>query len=304
MSDSTEHERDEERSGSVDEATMVLPGRAVVPAPAAPTGETVPGEAVTGEAATTAAVPGEALAEPGSDPVGGRPSRRSVSGASMVIALLLALLGFTLVVQLKSNSTDAQYAALREDDLTTILSDLGSRQVRLQQDIASLDAQKRELALGAAGREAALAQARERADDLGILAGTLPARGPGLTVQFVDGGKRITALDLLDAVQELRGAGAEALQIDASGRSARIIASTYFVETEHGIDVGGVVMKGPYTITAIGDPLAMGPALNIQGGVIATVTSHDGNVIVSAPGVVDVKTTSPPPNLEYAEPVA
>jgi uncharacterized protein YlxW (UPF0749 family) len=227
--------------------------------------------------------------------------RWRISGAGALIALLLLMLGFTLVVQVKSNTTDTTYASMREADLLTVLSDLDARRDRLQKDIASLEQTKRELASGAAGREAALAQARERADDLGILAGTLPARGPGLTLQFTG---KIEAKHLLNAVQELRGAGADALQVDATGGSVRIIASTYFLDRDNGIDVDGVHLAGPYTITVIGDPRTMDTALKIRGGVVDDVTRDGGNVIVNEPGTVDIKTRHSPPNLEYAKPVS
>ena len=65
-------------------------------------------------------------------------SRRRGGGsrsAGVMIAALLALLGFTLVVQLKTTSTDPTLAATRQEDLVRILSDLDSREKRLQQDI-------------------------------------------------------------------------------------------------------------------------------------------------------------------------
>ncbi|TDC69318.1 hypothetical protein E1193_30630, partial [Micromonospora sp. KC606] len=97
-----------------------------------------------------------------------------VSSAGVMIAVLLALLGFTLVVQLKTTSTDPTLAATRQEDLVRIYSDLDSREKRLQQDIEALEESQRQLRSGEQGRQAALEEARRRADELGILAGTLP----------------------------------------------------------------------------------------------------------------------------------
>ncbi len=58
-----------------------------------------------------------------------------------------------------------------------ILSDLEARESRLQSEISALEDSQRQLASGAQGRQAALAEAERRADELGILAGTLPAAG-------------------------------------------------------------------------------------------------------------------------------
>ena len=58
---------------------------------------------------------------------------------------------------------------------------------------------------------------------LGILAGTVAAEGPGIVVT-IDGVD--DAALLLDTVQELRDAGAEAIQLG----DVRVVASTYFTQ--------------------------------------------------------------------------
>jgi uncharacterized protein YlxW (UPF0749 family) len=234
------------------------------------------------------------------------PAGRKVSSAAVMIAALLALLGFTLVVQLKTTSTDPTLAATRQEDLVRIFSDLDSREKRLQQDIEGLEDSQRQLRSGEQGRQAALEEATKRADELGILAGTLPARGPGLAVRFEPGGKPIRADRVLDAVQELRGAGAEAMQISGGDRaSARIIASTYFLDGAGDVlVVDGRPLTGPYTITVIGDPETMRTALNIPGGVAASVRGDGGNVSVEDREVAEVSALHAPLKLEHARPVS
>ncbi|MFB6397141.1 DUF881 domain-containing protein [Polymorphospora sp. 2-325] len=236
-------------------------------------------------------------------PSGDGAPKRGISSAGATIAVLLLLLGFTMAVQLKNNSTDSGLTAARQEDLVRILSDLENSEERLRQEIAALEESQRQLSSGAAGREAALEEATRRGDDLGILAGTLPARGPGLSIQFSAGGRPVKASAILDAVQELRGAGAEAMQITGGdGASVRIVASTYFVEADGRIDVDGRRLPGPHTITVIGDPQTMLTALNIPGGVVASVTGDGGNVTVQEHEVVDVAALSEQTDLQYARP--
>ncbi|MFJ6197925.1 DUF881 domain-containing protein [Micromonospora sp. NPDC092111] len=236
----------------------------------------------------------------------GKPAGRKLSSAGVMIAALLALLGFTLVVQLKTTSTDPTLAATRQEDLVRIFSDLDSREKRLQQDIEALEDSQRQLRSGEQGRQAALEEATRRADELGILAGTLPARGPGLSVRFEAGGKPIRADRILDAVQELRGAGGEAMQISGGDRAtARVIASTYFLDGQDGaLVVDGRTLTGPFTITVIGDPETMRTALNIPGGVAASVSGDGGNVIVEEREVAEVSALHAPLKLEHARPVS
>jgi uncharacterized protein YlxW (UPF0749 family) len=229
--------------------------------------------------------------------------RRRIGPAGLGIAVLLALLGFTLVVQVRSTTTDA-LASARQEDLIRILSDLEAQERRLNQEIARLEESQRQLASGAEGRQAALEEASRRADELGILAGTLPARGPGLSLRFESDTKPIRASAILNAVQELRGAGAEAMQIrGGDGTTVRVIASTYFVDDGDRINVAGSRLAGPYTITVIGDPTTMSTALNIPGGVVASVDGDGGNVIVRDREVVEITALSAPADLQVARPV-
>ncbi|WP_446214390.1 DUF881 domain-containing protein [Micromonospora sp. IBSANI012] len=242
------------------------------------------------------------------EPAAPVPAGRRWTSAGVMIAVLLALLGFTLVVQFKTTSTDPTLAATRQEDLVRIFSDLDSREKRLQQDIEALEESQRQLRSGEQGRQAALDEARRRADELGILAGTLPARGPGLSVEFRPGaGKPIRADRILDAVQELRGAGAEAMQISGSGGGSpvRIIASTYFLDGPGGsLVVDGRSLSGPFTITVIGDPKTMETALKIPGGVAASVAGDGGTVNVDERGVAEVSALHAPMKLEHARPVS
>ncbi|WFF05295.1 DUF881 domain-containing protein [Micromonospora sp. WMMD1076] len=264
--------------------------------------EPVPDEAV--EPVEREAVP-ESEPEPGA--VAGAPSvARRFSSAGAMIAVLLALLGFTLVVQFKTTSTDPTLAATREEDLVRISSDLDSRERRLRQEIELLEESQRQLRSGEQGRQAALEEATRRADELGILAGTLPAVGPGLEVRFSGPAKAVSSSGILDAVQELRGAGAEAMQIQgADGTAARIIASTYFVDGPDGaLVVDGRRLTGPFTIMVIGDPATMRTALNIPGGVVASVRDGGGNVTSEDREVVEVSQLHAPIKLDHARPVS
>ncbi|GAA1751986.1 DUF881 domain-containing protein [Luedemannella helvata] len=266
---------------------------AVEPAPEATQPEEVPAEEVGPEEAPPV---GEASGA----------GRRRLSAAGAVIGLLVGLLGFALVVQLRSNTGDAQLQNTRPEDLVRILSDLNAREERLRSEIGNLQLTRSQLASGAQGREAALAEARRRADELGILAGTLPAVGEGLRIQLVpDRDDPIKAATVLDAVEELRGAGAEAMQITGNnGASVRIVASTYFVDSSAGLTVDGTTLTAPYTITVIGPAQTMSTALTIPGGVADAVQRDGGNVIVDNSGEVHVDALHSSSPLRWAQPVS
>jgi uncharacterized protein YlxW (UPF0749 family) len=231
--------------------------------------------------------------------------RKRISAAGAVIGLLVGLLGFALVVQVKSNeSGDTALENARQDDLVRILSDLNSREQRQRNEISDLQTTLNQLGAGAQGRDAALAEAKRRADELGILAGTLPAQGPGLIIRMTPGGGPVHASTVLEAVEELRGAGAEALQIADSRTAVRIVASTYFVDNAGGIVVDGTTLTGTYTITVIGPADTMRTALTIPGGVADSVARDGGTLAVDEPDQVTVSALHPTEELQYAKPTA
>ncbi|GIG56464.1 membrane protein [Longispora fulva] len=263
----------------------------------------VPVEASAAGPATAAEPPAEPASDDKPDGPGRTQISRRLSGA--LIALLLAVVGFAVVIQVRSNATDEGLTSARQEDLVRILGDLDSRQERLRTELSALEESKRQLTSGAQNKEAALAAARARADELGILAGTLPAQGPGLDIRVTVGSKAIPAATVLDAIEELRGAGAEAMQISgANGASVRITASTYFMDDGGRLNVDGSKLDAPYAILVIGDPQTMRAALNIPGGVVDTVKRADGNVVVYEPGVVRVTALRQVSTPQYARPVS
>ncbi|RAY11109.1 hypothetical protein DPM19_31870 [Actinomadura craniellae] len=182
--------------------------------------------------------------------------------------LLCLLLGFAVVAQVRSTQADTTFATARQDELVGILSDLSQRSERLRGDIRDLEGTRDSLARDGEG-EAALAEARRRAATYGILAGTLPATGPGIEVTIDDPAGRIRADTLLDTLQELRDAGAEVIQVG----DVRVGVNTYFTDPPGGgvVEVDGRRLQPPYRFLAIGDPHTLTTALNIPGGVMKTV---------------------------------
>lgn len=196
----------------------------------------------------------------------GRVLKPRASRAQVLGTVLVTALGFALVVQVRQ--TDEQgLASLRQSDLVRILDDVGDRRDRLAAEASDLRAQQQALSSSVNGSQAALQAARERVDALGVLAGTLPATGPGVEVFLSDPDGAVKAATVLDLVQELRDAGAEAIQVGP----VRVVASTAFTDGSAGVSVDGTVVRAPYSVLAIGDSETMATALQIPGGIVASL---------------------------------
>lgn len=187
-------------------------------------------------------------------------------GGQVVVALLLAALGLGVVMQVRGDPED-QLEQARRTELVQILSDLNQRSLRLESEIAELEATRRELITGADSEQSALEQTAARARQLAVLAGTAPATGPGIVVTIEDPNEQVRASHVLAMVQELRVAGAEAMQIEGgNGVAVRMAASSYFLESADGLNVDGRVLTRPYVLTVIGAPAALAESVKFAGG--------------------------------------
>lgn len=240
--------------------------------------------------------PQEAPAEVDVEPA--RPRRRARLRAGALIGVLTALLGFAIAVQVHANSQSDSLSGLREDDLIGILDNQNARADRLRQQIAELQQTLTRLRDSGDRSAAARQQAEQEAKALGVLLGTLPATGPGVLVQVTDPGHKLHAEDVLDVVEELRGAGAEAIQFG----SVRVSTQTAFTDVDGGIAVDGTPLSAPYAVRAIGDPKTLDTALNIPGGVAATIRTAGGELTVSEQTTVKITVTRSIPTPRYASP--
>ena len=243
--------------------------------------------------------------------------RRALSGllrprlrrVDLLVALLLAALGFGAAVQVRSTDQLSALGASRPEDLVRILDDLSGRDARLRAEVEVLTAARERLA-GAGTEDAALEEARRRAQLLGVLAGTVPATGPGVLLEVQDRSGGVRADVLLDALEELRAAGAEAVQLEGqaapeeAGRRevVRVVASTWLLDEDDGVLVDGVLLRPPYTFTALGDRDTLASALAIPGGVVDTVARVGGAATVRPSDSLRVGALRPLDRPRYARP--
>ncbi|SFT56726.1 Uncharacterized conserved protein YlxW, UPF0749 family [Geodermatophilus amargosae] len=245
---------------------------------------------------------GEATAAPAHEPAAGpapAPARRRQRlVAASLIAVLTALLGFAIAVQVRSTDTGQALEGAREEELVAILDDLDLEEERLRAQIADQRGALRELSDTDSRSAAALEDADERADALAILNGTVAAEGPGLVMSIRDPEGQVRVADLLDAVQELRGAGAETMQIDG----VRVGVSTAVTGTPGDLRIDGRPVSAPYEVVVIGSPQDLQTAMSIPGGVVDRVGRQGGSVDIQQRDRVVVDALRPLDEPQYAQP--
>jgi uncharacterized protein YlxW (UPF0749 family) len=273
----------------------------VLPVPAAEE-PAAPETAVEGDTAGHRDDAEEAAAEPADEtseePAPARPRRRRDPLASALIGLLTLLLGFAFAVQVRNTGTEQVLAGAREEDLVRILDDLNARENRLREQIAEQRSALEQLTSSDSQSATALAEARKRATAIGILNGTVAARGPGLRMTVRDPDGEVRVADILDAIQELRGAGAETMQIDG----IRVGVSTAVTGEPGRLLLDGHPIEAPYDFAVIGDPQYMETAMNIPGGAVQRITGRGGSVTIHQSQQVVVDALRPLDEPQYASP--
>lgn len=204
--------------------------------------------------------------------------------ASTAVALVL---GFALTVQIRNTAEPHTQVATREEDLVLILEELNDREAELRRQIGRTRQTVEELSTGQRQSDRAAEEARARAEAIGILNGTLPASGQGVALTIQDPDGAVPASVVLDAIQELRGAGAEAMQVDG----VRVVVSSAVSGPPGALRVDGIPLDSPYEFRVVGPPAAMEVALNVSGGVVADVGRVGGRAVVRQADVVTVDAT-------------
>ncbi len=212
-----------------------------------------------------------------------------------LVGVMCVLLGFAMAGSVQTNDTSGILASARETDLVQILDDLTQRRSRLEEETRALTSARDQLLAGSADQ--VIAQTRDRVRALSVLAGTVAVHGPGISITITDPTGVIDSSIILDAVQELRDAGAEA--IDINGR--RIVVNTWFGDgRDRGINISGAVVTSPYVITAIGDGDTMAAALRIPGGVADAVNAAGATFAANTQQDVTIDSIVQPEKPRYA----
>lgn len=229
-----------------------------------------------------------------------RALRRTGSRAQVIVALLLAVLGFAAVVQVQSNTRDDRYVGARQGELIQLINNLSLASQRAQQEVTKLQQTRDSLLTDTEARRTALQRARDQADTLGILAGTVPATGPGIRITVTDSAGEVGTNQLLNGLEELRDAGAEAMEVNDT---VRVVAQTYLRDAPGGgVVIDGTRVRAPYVIDVIGDPHTLATALNFTGGFDSEVQQAGGKVSVKELETVEIGSVVAPLRPKYAKP--
>lgn len=235
-------------------------------------------------------------------PTARRTRSQWIFGALGVV--LCVLLGIAIVTQVRQTGSGDSLETARPADLLVLLDSLQQREAALNTEVADLQQTLNSLQASGSSDQAAIENAQARLAALSILIGTVAAVGPGVTIGIQDNARGVSPETMLDVINELRAAGAEAMEIrGAGGQPVRVGVDTWVVGAPGALIADGVTLGSPYSVLAIGDPPTLAAAMNIPGGAMDSVKRVGGAMTVTQSESVEVTALRQPKPRQYAQPV-
>ena len=220
-------------------------------------------------------------------------------------ALLCVLLGIAIVTQVRQNESGDSLESARPADLLVLLDSLQQREAALNTEVADLQRTLVSLQASGSSDQAAIENAQDQAGRPVDPDRHRARHGPGVTLTIEDTAPGLAPETMLDVINELRDAGAEAIEIRGGGRQSavRVGVDTWVRGTPGVLVVDGQTLNPPYTVVAIGDPPTLAAAMNIPGGAMDSVERVGGTMVVQQSDRVDVTALRQPKARQYAQPV-
>lgn len=232
-----------------------------------------------------------------------RPSRKAMGSRARIVtavlsAFMCALLGFGYVVQVRN--TKSSYKGLSEEELVRILDETSTQVDKLEERKSELNQQLSSIKSSADKQQEAARIAQENEQSSNILAGHIPAKGPGIVITIVEDSEHIDASTMFTLIEELRNAGSEVISFN----QVRVVTSTYIKDDPQGLECDGKKLASPYTVKVIGNPEALQNAVQIAGGVGSRIkVQFHANITVEQSNSVKIDQIREPQKYQYARTV-
>ena len=197
------------------------------------------------------------------------------------VTIVLVFVGFLLSVQFQTQSrvlTDLTMQ--RTEHLITMVRNLSDKRTLLEKELETLENKLLELRISGANETNIVKNLNSDLVKLNIVNGVTEIKGPGLTVT-IDEYAPILYIDLINIVNELWAAGAEAIAINQH----RIVNNSIIFYGEDGnrmfITVNHIPLSFPIVIQAIGNPNTLDKGLTLPGGIMDNLALFNAFPIIA-----------------------
>ncbi len=216
----------------------------------------------------------------------------------ITIGLMSLILSCVMFMQFKViKETDiAEIESMREDELQEALSNWKQKYEETINKLEDTNYKIKEYKQKFESSEETSELVEKELEEAKLMLGKTDVIGNGIQVTLVDTNEaEYSARDLLNLVNELRAAGAEAIAINGE----RIVNLTDIVDVSNSILVNSNRISSPYIIQAIGEQNYLQSALKIKNGYLDVKQKEGYNISVESKNNIKINAYSKDFNLKY-----
>ncbi len=219
----------------------------------------------------------------------------------VTIGLMSFILTCVMFMQFKVvNKTDiAEIETMREEELQTALTQWKEKYNETHEKLIDIENKINEYKYTSENSEESSKLVKKELEEANLMLGKTDVSGNGIEVILKDNNeKEYMALDLLNLINELRAAGAEAISINGE----RIINLTDIVDISNKyILVNSNKVSSQYTVLAIGDENYLKSALSIKNGYVDVKQKDGYNILVQEKKNILIKKYNKEIRLKYID---
>lgn len=227
------------------------------------------------------------------------------------VAFVLFLLGLMISLQYKTIQYGGSNVNVqRVEELTSQIKKLETDKKGLINQVNSLQSKLTDYENAASKVNAVTNALKEDNEKYKMIAGLEAVHGPGVIVTLNDSTKQVQPGDnvnnyiihdddLLQVLNELRAAGAEALSINEE----RIIATSEVRCVGPTVDVNNSRFAVPFVVKAIGNPQTLQAALELKGGIVDALRYWGIQVNIKTSNDITIPAYSGVIQFKYSKPV-
>lgn len=207
---------------------------------------------------------------------------------SITIGLICFIIVYIMMIQFRTvEETDISgIEFMRETELRDSLANWKNKYEELQTQLEDVNKKILEYEEKKESDEETQKLLEDDLNEFNMLLGKTDVEGEGIILTLQDTDElTITYSNLLEIVNELKLAGAEAISVNEE----RVILNTDFATVGNFVMINSKRITSPYIIKAIGDQTYLQSALNIKGGLIDKYKSLGYSVKFESKNNIEIK---------------
>lgn len=219
---------------------------------------------------------------------------------SIIIGIMCFLIVYFMCIQFKTiNKIDVtELENMRENELRTALAEWKNKYEETVEQLTTTNEKISEYNKKIESDEEAGGLLEEDLKKAKMLLGLTDVEGTGIVITITDKEEqKIISTNLLDLVNELNLAGAEAISIN----DQRIVPMTDIFDVDNFIVVKEKRIASPYTIKAIGDVTYLQSALSIKNGFIDTYKTDGYEISIKTEEKLSINKYDGELKMDYAK---